>query len=271
MENGEYPESDFQEGYSKVIEPDEWKLKFSVTQTMIEDIKMGKVRSKAHGFMLSYHRGREKFGLGILNNGQSTSMTFGPNSKSFNIACADGLALFSGVHTSKTGGTGTQSNYFNNAFSFDALCYGEEKMQKLTDDDGNILNIQPDTIVIPSNARIKKQVFDAIGAPEGLPGTANNGFNFQYGRWNIIMSPYLNNTSGITTGTDTWYLMDSTYNDVYGGLIFLDRVKLSVRSYVDENTDANIFKGRARWIAAPNNWRCIAKFNPGVGTTDATA
>lgn len=266
-EQGAYPESSFQEGYSKVIEPDEWKLQFSVTQTMIEDAKMGKVKQKAYGFMKSYHRGREKFGLGILNSGTATTMTFGNNNKVFNIACNDGLALFSTAHTSKTGGYTTQSNYISNAFSYDALCLAEEAMQYIRDDDGNILDISPDTIIIPAKARIKKLVFDAIGAEEGAPGTANNSFNFTYGRWNVIMSPYLNNASDITAGTDTWYLMDSKWMEMYEGLVFLDRIPLTVRSYVDEKTDANIIKGRARWIAAPNRWQGILKADPGLSGT----
>lgn len=266
-EQGAYPESSFQEGYSSVVEPDEWKLQFSVTQTMVEDAKMGKVKQKAYGFMKSYHRGREKFGLGILNAGSATTMVFGNNNKVFNIAGADNLALFSGVHPSKTGGYTTQSNYYSNAFSYDALCLAEEAMQYIRDDDGNIMDISPDTIIIPSKARIKKLVFDAIGAEEGAPNTANNSFNFQYGRWNVIMSPYLNNTAGITAGTDTWYLADSKWMEMYEGLVFLDRIPLTVRSYVDEKTDANIIKGRSRWVAKPNRWNGIAKFDPGVGTT----
>lgn len=269
-ENGLYPDSSFQEGYGKSIEPDEWKLQFTVTKTMIEDAKFGKVKQKAYGFMKSYHRGRELFGLGILNNGDATTMTFGNNNKVFNIACNDTLALFSGVHTSKTGGTGTQSNYFSNAFSYDALCYAEEHMQHLTDDDGNLLDIAPDTIIIPAKARIQKLVWDAIGTGE-MPNTANNSFSYQCGRWNVIFSPYLTNKAGITSGTDSWYLADSAWNEMYEGLVMLDRIPLEVRSYVDEKTDANIIKGRARWVAAPNRWAGIAKSDPGVGTTDVTA
>lgn len=265
-ENGIYPDSSFQEGYGKTIEPDEWKLQFPVTKTMIEDAKFGKIKQKSYGFIKSYHRGREKFGLGILNAGQSTTMTFGNNNKVFNIACNDTLALFSGVHTSKTGGTGTQSNYINNPFSYDALCYAEEHMQYITDDDGNIMDIAPDTIIIPAKARIQKAVWDAIGTGE-MPNTANNSFSYQCGRWNVIFSPYLTNAAGITAGTDTWYLADSAWNDMYEGLVMLDRIPLEVRSYVDEKTDANIIKGRARWIAAPNRWQGILKSNPGVGTT----
>jgi hypothetical protein len=264
-EGGAYPRSSMQEGYSKVIEPEEWKLSFEITQQMVEDGKLGKAKQKAGAFMLSHGRTKEKFAAGLLNFGQSAQMTFGNNSKAFDISCADGLALFATNHPSKTGGYSAQSNYFGNAFSYDALSYVEESMQKLKDDDGNLLNIQPDTIIIPSNSRIKKLVFDAIGA-EGIPGTPNNSFNFQYGRWNVVMSPYIVNTSGITAGTDTWFLQDSSYNEAYGGLIWLDRIDLTVKSYIDENTDNNIWKGRSRYGAAPNQWRAICKVDPGLGT-----
>lgn len=265
-EGGAYPRNTFQEGYSKVIEPEEWKNSFEVTQQMIEDAKFGKIKQRANQFTLSYNRGREKFATSILNLGNQTTMKYGKNNWRFDISAADGKALFAKDHPSITKGTGPQSNYFGNPFSYDALSYVEEAMQKFKDDDGNILNIMPDTIIIPANARIKKQVFDAIGAEEGAPGTANNSFNIQFGRWNVIMSPYLTNTPGITAGTDSYYLMDSTYNEAYAGLVWLERVALTIRSYVDENTDNNVWKARSRYGAAPNNWRAICKVDPGLGT-----
>lgn len=264
-EGGAYPRSSMQEGFSKVIEPEEWKNSFEVTQTMIEDARMGKVKQKSNQFMTSFGRTKELFATGILNNAQNSSFRFGRNNKSFDISAADGKPLFATDHPSKTGKGGTQSNYFGNPFSYDALGFAEEAMHYFRDDDGNILNLQPDTIIIPDKARIKKLVFDAIGA-EGIPGTANNSFNFQFGRWNVVISPYLASTAGITAGTDSWYLMDSTYNEAYAGLVWLKRLELSVRSYVDENTDNNIFKGRSRFGAAPNNWRAICKVDPGLGT-----
>lgn len=264
-EGGAYPRSSMQEGYAKVIEPEEWKNSFEVTQTMIEDSKMGKVKQKANQFMTSFGRTKELFATGILNNAQTTTFNFGGNGKSFNIACADGKALFATDHPSITGKGLAQSNYFGNPFSYDALGMAEEAMHYFKDDDGNLLNLQPDTIIIPDKARIKKLVFDAIGA-EGIPGTANNSFNFQFGRWNVVVSPYLANTSGITGGTDSWYLMDSTYNEAYAGLVWLKRLDLNVKSTIDDETDNNIFRGRARFGAAPNNWRAIAKVDPGLGT-----
>lgn len=265
-EGAAYPRNSFREGYSKVIEPDEWKNSFEITQQMIEDAKMGKATQRAGVFSTAYNRTRELFGSALLNSGQATTLTFGPNNRVFNIAAADGLSYFNTAHTSITGGTGNQSNYFSNPFSYDALCLVEEAMQKFKDDDGNLLNLMPDTIVIPANARIKKLVFDAIGA-EGIPGTANNSFSYQFGRWNVVMSPYLNNTASITAGTDTWYVGDSTFNQNYGGLIWLDRIPLTVKSYIDENTDNNVWKGRSRFGAAGNNWRAFSKADPGLSGT----
>jgi hypothetical protein len=43
------------------------------------------------------------------------------------------------------------------------------------------LGLVPDTIIIPNDAMLKKEVFAAIGADKD-PNTANNGFNFQFGR-----------------------------------------------------------------------------------------
>lgn len=261
-ENGAYPISGFQEGYSKTIEPDEWKNSFRVTQQMMEDAKFGKIKSQSKGFMLSYYRTKELFASSILNSGMNTSMVFGATGKTFDITCADGQPIFSLNHPSKTGRTGVQSNIFNLPFSYDNLNKVEEAMHYFTDDDGNLLSMNPDTIVISDRAKIKKAVFDAIGS-DGTPGTANTGYNYNFGRWNVVISPYIDR--GITgTNDDSWFLIDRDYNEAAYGLIWLKRIELAINSYVDENTDANIFKGRSRYGAGANNWRVIAGSFPGL-------
>lgn len=37
-----------------------------------------------------------------------------------------------------------------------------------------------------------------------------------------------------------------------------DRIPLAVRSTIDENTDANVWRGRSRWNATFNDWRFAA-------------
>ena len=72
-------------------------------------------------------------------------------------------------------------------------------------------------------------------------------------------------------GKPYFIMMDSKFKDDYMCLPFLDRVPLTVKSDIDPNTDANVFKGRARFMAGFNNWRCISICGEGVNGTTITA
>ncbi|MBQ9988935.1 MAG: hypothetical protein IJP30_04285 [Clostridia bacterium] len=265
-EAGAYPHNEFREGYSKVIEPDTWKNSFEVTMEMVEDANIGKIKQRAGAFTLSYNRTRELFGAQMLMGGlnSNTAITNGGVTKNYSTACADGQPMFSTAHPQLMG-SDTQSNLFSSAFSYDALCYMQEAMQNYTDDDGHLLGVSPDTIIIPNDAMLKKAVFSAIGA-EGLPDTANHSMNFQCGLWNVIIWPYLNRFIPANAQSKPWLLMDSEFNKAYYGAVWLDRVPLSVRSEIAPN-DNNIFKGRARYAAGFNNWRPFAMSFEGSGGT----
>ena len=72
----------------------------------------------------------------------------------------------------------------------------------------------------------------------------------------MICWPYLNQF--ITAGTAPWVLLDSKYNQEYGGAVWNDRIPLAVRSTIDENTDANVWRGRSRFNATFHDWRFAA-------------
>lgn len=263
-EAGNYPRTGMQEGFAKVIEPEEWKLSFAISQTMLEDGKLGKaIRKRGNNFMTSYHRTREKFAAEMLRHSVGTTFEFGE--RSFNIRGADNLAFFAANHPSVLNPAHVQSNLFNAAFTYDNLAYMEERMQKFQDDDGNLLNIQPDTIIIPNNARIKLLVFHALNA-ENVPGQMSDGGSYHFGRWTVKVWNYLNNPPGTTAGQDWWILCDSQMKDIIEALPWLDRIPLSVHSWIDNNNDNNVFNGRARFGAAPNNWRAFAAGVPGLGS-----
>ena len=156
-----------------------------------------------------------------------------------------------------------QSNKFSDVFSADALGAAEAAMQNFRGDNGEILDVSPDTILIPNHYELKKKVFEVIGADKD-PATANNGFNYQYGRWNVIVWPYLNEFLS-TDIKNAWMLLDSRYNKEYGGAVWYDRVKLEVRSEIASN-DANLWKGYARFSAGFNDWRfaCIGGMTGGT-------
>ncbi|MBO4265467.1 MAG: Mu-like prophage major head subunit gpT family protein [Clostridia bacterium] len=262
-ENGAYPVDGMREGYEKLLEHMTWKNSFSLSREILEDSKIIDLKRKPTAFITSFYRTREKFGAALLGAAASgaSSVTFAGNT--FDTKSADGENLFSKTHPSILG-KGSQSNKFSDTFSADALAAAESEMQNFKGDNGEILDIAPDTIIIPNDYELKKTVFSVIGADKD-PATANNGYNFHFGRWNVIVWPYLNQ---YLSGDDTpWILMDSRYNNEYGGAVWLDRTKLEVRSRLDEATDANVWQGYARFIAGFNDWRAFAIGGITGGTT----
>lgn len=261
-ENGAYPLSSFREGYSKVIEPTTWKNKFEVTQEMIEDADIGKVKSRANIFSTSYNRTREKFAASMLIGGLNDKTKIG--NKNYDTTSADGKALFSSSHPSITNAKFTQSNIFSYTAASDQfkkiLDHAQEKMQGFKDDDGNLLTVAPNTIIIPNSGDMKRKVFEAI-ASELDPNSSNHAFNFQCGLWNVLVWNYLPTT---INNKEYFLLMDSKFNEDYMCLPWVDRLKLSVKSDIDPNTDANVWRGRARFAAGFNNWRSIAIIGDGI-------
>ena len=253
-ENGAYPADGMQEGYRKLLVYDTWKDSFAISAEMIEDSKLMDLKKQPAAFLTGYNRTREMFGAALLGNAIRGNAAAQYHGKSFDINAADGVTLFHTAHPPKVAGD-NQCNSFKDEFSVDALGKLETAMHLFRGDNDEILDVAPDTIVIPENADLKKAVFAAIGADKD-PVTANNAFNYQYGRWTVIVWSYLNQF--ITTGTKPWLLLDSKYNKTYGGAVWTDRIQLAVRSTIDENTDANVWRGRSRFNATFNDWRAFA-------------
>jgi len=253
-ENGAYPADNMQEGFDKFLEHMTWKNSFALSREIVEDAKLMDLKKKPAAFITSYYRTREKFGAALLGGAisGSTSVTFA--GRKFDATAADKRALFATTHPAKVKGS-AQSNLFADAFSNAALGAMETAMQNFRGDNNEILDVAPDTIIIPNDYALKMDVFAAIGADKD-PGTSNNGFNYNFGRWNVIVWPYLNQF--LAAGVKPWVLMDSKYNEEYGGAVWLDRVNLEVKSRIDDNTDANIWSGYARFVAGFNDWRFAA-------------
>lgn len=250
-ENGAYPDTDFQEGFSKTLEHMTFLNRFSVTQEMVEDNKIGVMRIRASKFTAAYYRSREKFGAALMMGATGDSVTVG--GKTFSTLAADGKPLFSKEHPSVTlGAKLKQSNLYAGAFSKDILGGLETVMQNFVDDNGNLLTLAPDTIIIPNDYSLKNAVFEAIGADKD-PDTANNGFNYLFGRWNVVVWPYWKLAAN--AADKPFILMDSHFNELDGTAVWFDRIPLSVKAYVNEDNDAAVYKGRARWSAGFNNWR----------------
>lgn len=266
-ENGNKPKSANREGYSKVLEHMTWKNSFSISHELADDCKaagtIDLVKQKPQRFLSAWNRTREEFGSALYGAAikKQTSLTI--NGKVFSSATADGVCLFATNHPSILG-KATQSNQFSDAFSADALAAVETEMQNFKGDNGEILSVCPDTIMIPNIYTLKKAVFEVIGADKD-PATANNGSNcYLFGRWNVIINPYLNNY--ITSGTSPWALLDSRYMDDNLAAVWFDREKCNLDPHIDHDTDAWVWGGISRFSAGFADWRFAAVGGVNGGT-----
>lgn len=253
-EGGAYPQDETQEGNKKFLENITWKDQFAITEEMIEDNKILDINKLgARGFIDQFYLTREKYAAQLLIGAVSgTSTTF----RGLKMDCTsnDGVSLFSTAHPSCLDSSKTQSNKFAGAFSAEVLGKIETKMQNFEDDNGEILTIAPTTIVIPNDYKLKNDVFTAIGSDKSAD-MGNNGFNYTYGRWEVIINPYLNSLIGTTDRP--FFVFDKNYNENYYGLIFMDRIPLTMKSWIDNNTGNNVWNGRARFVCGANDWREI--------------
>lgn len=264
-EGGDYPKTGFEDGYFRDIVNMTFKQSFSVTQELVEDCLLGTMKQRANKLVTAYGRTREKFGR-ILYAGGLYGTTVSYKGKTFACGSADGQALFSKTHPNKVNGA-KQTNLYKGTFTNTLLGKIETEMQNIKGDNGEQLGVAPDTIWIPNDAALKDAVFSAVGADKE-PTSGNNAFNYQFGRWNIIVDPYL--TAALTdlgkSSEKPFFLLDSKFIELNDGPIFQDRVPLDVKSVIDNNNDNNVWQGRARFGAGFADWRFVAVGNMSTGT-----
>lgn len=255
-EGGSYPNTGFEEGFPKDIVNETWKNQFAVTQELVEDNRLSTMKKRANKLITAYARTRERYGRAMYVGGLTgTTVQFG--TKTFDCAAADHKALFAKDHPAKVKGK-AQSNLFTGDLTAANLSLLETRMQNTVGDNGELLNIAPDTIWIPNDGVLKDKAFAAVGSDKN-PTDSTNAYNQQYGRWNILVDPYLTEAlerAGITD--KPWFLLDSKILADMDGAIFQDRVKLIVRSVLDDNNDNNLWKGRGRFAAGFADWRFVA-------------
>lgn len=264
-EGGDYPKTGFEDGYFRDIVNMTFKQSFSVTKELVEDCLLGTMKQRANKLVTAYGRTREKIGR-ILYAGGLYGTTVSYKGKTFACGSADGQALFSKTHPNKVDGA-KQTNLYKGTFTNTLLGKIETEMQNIKGDNGELLGVAPDTIWIPNDGALKDAVFSAVGADKE-PTSGNNAFNYQFGRWNIIVDPYL--TAALAdmgkSSEKPFFLLDSKFIELNDGPIFQDRVPLEVKSIIDTNNDNNVWQGRARFGAGFVDWRFIAAGNMSTGT-----
>lgn len=282
--------SDFEEGYGKQFIFQTWTNAFVVSKQVIEDNQLMSIEPKAFGFIKSYGRTREIYAVNIIGAG------LGKTNAAYKIGAKAGL----GMDTVDGTVDGTKQQYFHNAHKpvgygaegrnftqsnkfyanvaldgsdpeveekvLDVLGQVASRMKKYKDDKGNIVPVDPTIILVPEDYRLIDILERGLKSKYGSRMGAN-GVNTMYGKYEIVVSPYLSAVDGFEDTDHAMILIDPQRNREGLGLVWFDRVPLQVSSYIDNKTKANIWDGRARFGAGFGDFRAMSYITLGNDET----
>ncbi|MDR0906476.1 MAG: hypothetical protein LBN00_09955 [Oscillospiraceae bacterium] len=253
---------EFSAGFAKKIEFLKYTKKLVIASEDVEFEHTHIITSKARQFANAYITTRKKQ-LGLLYGsalqGQSTVNV---GTTAMDLTTADGQPLFSAAHPSKLDPAFVQSNVGSDDLTMDTIDYVEAAGQNFEGDRHNLLGMNFDTIVIGNDGGMKRKAFAAVGSPGSFAADNRDAFNWQYGRWNVIIDPYLYRYTG---ATKPWFLVDSTYLQEADAAVLVDWKPLTLTNKRDEDKDAYVYFGRGMYRAGFVDWRyAIAGGVPGA-------
>ncbi len=243
--DGAVPYENFEEGYPKTFIHQVFKKGIEIKRETIDDSRIIDMESQAGNLIDASARTREKFVHAIFNYADATSFTLA--GKTFDSKGADGLALASTSHPSKTGKGSNQSNTSAIALNTTSLKTAEEAMIGFKTDIGEPASVIPDTLFVPFH--LKDEAYE-INYSLGKLATANNDANAYQGKYRVIVSKWLD-----IVDNDRWFLIDSSY--MKKCLYWITRKPLEISSQKDFNTDNWRIKAYERYSLGFTDWRWI--------------
>ena len=277
--------SDFEESYNKQFMFQTWTNSFVISKQTIEDKRDMDVTQMSQMFIKSFGRTREQYavqfiaaGLGKTHDGFKISALAGKGADTVDGTIEGAKQqYFHNAHKpvghGKTGRKFVQSNKFYAEIDglsndkpmalnveeaiLDVLGQVESIMSTYKDDKGNIVPVSVDTIVIPQNYRLVDILTRGLKSKYGA-AMDGNGVNLQYGKYKLVVSPYLSGVDGFEDADNSLILLSSERNREGLGLVWFDRKPLEVRSYIEDKTEANVWAGRARWGAGFGDFRAMS-------------
>ena len=292
------PISDFEESYFQQFTFQIWTNSFVISKQTMEDGKLMDVDMKANAFIKGYNRTREQYAVAMI--GAALGNT-GNTYEDLKITAKSGKGMdtvtgaiegdrqqyFHGLHKTVQLRDGrpqiTQSNKFTATLNFtddvtpdleekvlDVLGQVESIMATYKDDKGNITPVEVDTIFVGQNYRLIDILTRGLKSKYGA-SMDGNGINTQYGKYKIVVSPYLSGIDGFKDADNGIILASSSRNKEGLGAVWFDRKPLEVRSYKDDKTEANVWAGRARWGAGFGDFRAMSYISFPTSSASAAA
>ena len=233
---------DIDQGYKTTITHEEYVQGFKVERKLVEDDLYFLFKDRPAELAMSAMRTRETHAASVFANAFTDAYAGG-----------DAVGLCSTAHpASPANASSTQSNEGTLSFSYSNIEAVRQLMRGWKDDRGNLIPINPDTLVIP--AELEKSAFEAVRTAN-VPDTTDYRANFVAGfiRQTIVWD-YL-------TDANAWFVIDSMR--MKQALKWIDRVPLEFA--LDPTSNFRLesrWRGYMRYSYGFKDWRWIYGNNP---------
>lgn len=240
-ENQPVTYEDRNQGYDVTYTHQKWAKAISISKEMWDDDRFGVMRRGTQDLAKGKMRTKDQIGADIFNYG----FTSGGGGKA-SFTAGDSVALFSAAHT-RTDGGANQSNTDTDDLAEDSLEAALVTMRATLDDKGQLVGINPDTLLVPP--ALEKEARILLDS-SGRVGTANNDVNPYNGRLKLVVWDRLGSAAG---GSDTaWFVLDSSEHL----LIYFNRMDSGLQGPdYDFDNDVAKWKDQFRCRAGWSDWR----------------
>lgn len=236
--SGTIPYGSFSGQYRVSYSHKEWVKGIKIERKLVDDDLYSVINKRPQMLALVSKRTKEKHGASTFNNAFNTSV----------FAGGDGVALCSASHTRvQEDGTTTpvMSNLGTSALSQTSLSAARLAMRDYVDDTLNLMNVMPDTLLVPPELEETAWV---ITQSDKKSGTGDNDANYYKGRYKIVVWDYLSDTNN-------WFLIDSRYAKMF--LKWFDRIPVEFNKDKDFDTYISKWSTYCRYSYGFSDWSWI--------------
>lgn len=248
--SGSVPYVDFDAGYRTDILNYEFALGMQVERSLIDDEQYNEINRRAQAIGDSFDITLEHDAAQVFINAFTDS---GTNRMGASTNGADGVGLLSAAHPNSPRDTGTtHANEGTLALTLPNLDTTRQLHRALTDDQGNLLGVNPDILLVPPEL---ERTATQIVAERALyePGSAQFDVNMFAGRLRPVVWDRL-------TDSNAWFLIDSRLMKLH--LIWQWRIRPEFDRATDFDGIMVKYRGYMRYGIGWDDWRWIYGQNP---------
>ena len=248
--DGTVPYTDFDAGYRVDIRNYEFALGMQVERRLADAAQVNQIKRRASNMADAFNITIETDAANVFINGFTDS---GTNRMGATTNGADGVGLLSTAHPYSPANSGTtQANEGTLALTIDNLDTTRQAMRNFTDDQGQLLGVNPDMLLVPPELeRTATQLVSERAIYE--PNSAQYDVNMFSGRFRPVVWDRL-------TDSNAWFLIDSTLMKQH--LIWQWRIRPEFAQAEDFDGLNAKYRGYMRYGIGWTDWKWVYGQNP---------